>query len=752
MRKISFGTLIYFAGLALLLSYPGNIRGQEVAQDVAAITGLQESLLITDYDILLRTDLEVNSLHLKVIGTLLNQSLDPIGQVDFDLFARENYYGVKIQIAQVERFVNGEFVSQKYSHGPLSKPSDPSTEGSDKHPKITRVVLTPPLKPNEKTQLRFEYTITHTDPKQESLPYRIIAWLPNGSKEVCLLDDFSWIPRVTWKDYDKIQELDNSNFFLKNPRPTWKMSIQCPSAYEAMVVDGRLEKTEKEGQETITQWKWRTGGFPQVFLGQSDKIEVKGKEASVTFILARGGYERGAVEAMGKFLIRTFQFFTELFGPLSGNEMHIAASSAGMGGHGAFLGTFLDIQSFQKKTDESKLDDFFDETAAHELAHSWWGVSISSYGRGTKFLREAFCNFGTWQYAREILKRDLFQENLAYLFFRGNAKSRLFEATRDNQNLAYTKGALVLDLLRQEMGDEIFYAVLKQFGAKYKDTYITFVDFVSLCNEITQRDWMPFFIQWCYNEGTPIYHLVKFESTPDNSGWKTTVTVRNDGKGTVRCPVSLHMADKSQEENFRVPEGKMEAFAYRTPLQVTQVTIDPRHSAYQGDEEEARLKILGIKETEWGWMNYWIGNLKYKLGDSQKAIELFSKAVVGQEEFLGANKASPALYFSRGIIYLRLKEEKKADEDIRLFMDGIMGTAERPKELDRVLQSLSYATLIMGTGEERKDQLLQILKSLTGNNLPLDPDLSTWRKWWEANRASFVVSPNAASLNPSGVK
>lgn len=752
MMRRSFGTLAYVAGLTLLLFYPGNILCQDVAQDVAAVTGLPETLLITDYDIFLRTDLEANSLHLKVISTLLNQGPDPIGQVDFDLLAKEIYYGVKIHIAQVERFVNGGFVPQKFSRGALSKPDDPSMEGSDERPKITRVILTVPLKPNEKIQLRFEYTIIHTDPKQKSLPYRIIAWLPNGSKEVCLLTDFSWIPWVTWKDYEKLQELDESNFFVKHPRPTWKMSIQCPSAYEAMVVDGRLEKTEKEGRETITQWKWRTGGFPQVFMGQSDKIEVKGKEASVTFILARGGYERGAVEAMGKFLIRAFQFFTELFGPLSGNEMHIAASSAGMGGHGAFLGTFLDIQSFQKKIDESKSADFFDETAAHELAHSWWGISISSYGRGTKFLREAFCNYGTWQYTREILKRDLFQENLAYLFFRGNAKSRLFEATRDNQNLAYTKGALILDLLRQEMGDEVFYAVLKQYGAKYKDTYVTFVDFVSLCNEITRRDWMPFFNQWCYSEGYPIYHLVNFESTPDDGGWKTIVTVRNDGEGTVRCPLSLQMADRTQEEIFRVPQTKIETFAYRTPLRVTQVAIDAHHRAYQGDEKEARLKILGIKETEWGWMNYWIAVLKYELGDSQKSLELLSKAVAGQEEILGPNKASPALYFSRGIIYLSLKEKEKANEDIRLFMDGVMGTGGRSKELNSVIQSLSYATLVSGTAEERKDQLLQILKLLTGNNLPLDPDLSAWRKWWEAHRTSFVVSPNAASLNPTGIK
>ena len=367
-------------------------------------------------------------------------------------------------------------------------------------------------------------------------------------------------------------------------------------------------------------------------------------------------------------------------------------------------------------------------------------------------MREAFCNYGTWQYTREILKRDLFQENLAYLFFRGNAKIRLFEATRDNQNLAYTKGALILDLLRQEMGDEVFYAVLKRFGSKYKDTYVTFVDFVSLCNELTHRDWMPFFNQWCYSEGYPIYHLVNFESTPDKVAWKTIVTVRNDGEGTVRCPLSLQMADRTQEEIFRVPQAKMETFAYRTPLQVTQVAIDAHHRAYQGDEKEARLKILGIKETEWGWMNYWIAILRYELGESQKSMELFSKAVAGQEEFLGPNKASPALYFSRGIIYLRLKEKEKANEDIRLFLDGVMGTGGRSKELNSVIQSLSYATLLRGTAEERKDQLLQILKSLTGNNLPLDPDLSAWKKWWEAHRASFVVSPNVASLNPTGIK
>ena len=60
----------------------------------------------------------------------------------------------------------------------------------------------------------------HTDPKRKDLPYRIIAELPNGTKEICLISDFSWIPQVTW-DYEKMRQLFERNFFPKlfNPKP-----------------------------------------------------------------------------------------------------------------------------------------------------------------------------------------------------------------------------------------------------------------------------------------------------------------------------------------------------------------------------------------------------------------------------------------------------------------------------------------------------------------------------------------------------
>jgi hypothetical protein len=738
------------SALVVLLFLPLSALPQDNSRGLAATTGLPLTLSITDYDVSLRTDVESDTLFLRVVCAIRNQSPEPVGQIDFDLFSRERFYGVRVKVAAIAKLADGALSPLAFSHGPLVKPADPTLEGSDTFPKITRVSLAAPLRKGEETRLQFEYAITHVDSKKKDLPYRIIADLSNGLKEICLITDFSWLPWITWNEYEKIQILDKSNFFIKMPRPTWRIAVRHPSSYQTLVVDGRLEKIEPAENDTISTWACRTGGMPQLMIGRSDKIEVKDEQASVIFLLAKGAYEPSSVEAMGKFLIRAFRFYSQLFGELAGNEMHIAASSAGMGGHGAFLGTFLDIQSFQKKDSGPSSAGTFDETAAHELAHSWWGISISSYGRGTKFLREAFCNFGTWLFAKDVFQMDLFQDNLAYLFFRGTAKNRLFEETSDNANLAYTKGALVLDILRQEMGDETFYRILKLFASRYKDAYVTFTDFVSLCNEVTLRDWMPFFIQWCYGEGYPVYHLLKFESMPDGGRWKTTLVIRNDGKGVILCPLELVQGEKSQEEMFFVREGTEKALTYDTPAQVDKVILDPRHRIFQGDEKEARLKLLGIKETNWAWMNYFMGILQYERGDRNKGLELLSKAISGHEEILGPRKASPALYFSRGLLYLRMDEKEKADKDISLFLDGIFGTQENPRDLAAAVRGLTYAVVVSGTAQERQDQFQQILKAVTGENIGLDPKLAEWRKWWEANRSKFKVPKSAGSLHPKG--
>jgi hypothetical protein len=732
---------------------PGSAQDRGLSEEVAVVTGYPEILVIKDYDISLQAELEQNRVRLEAAVLIGNTGPVPIDKIDFDLFAREKYYGVRVELADVSA-LEGEIASPvKFARVTEPSAPSPSEEGSDAHPRITRVVLPAALNTGHDVRLRFRYTITEVDAARRDLNYRIIAALPDGRREACLISDFSWIPQVM-TDFGKERQADERDFFPKLTKPTWRMTLVHPSRYASLVVDGRLEKTEKRGDTILSQWSWRAKGLPQLLVGDSERVEVKGPEASVVFLLPKGAYDRQIVETMGRFFLRALGYYVNLFGPLAGNEIHIAASSAGMGGHGAMMAVFLDASTFQAKGTEPGPSESkgFDEVAAHELAHSWWGISVSSYGRGTKFLREAFCNFATFRLAQEF-GLDKFGETRAILFYRGIAGNLLFEPTRDNANLAYTKGALVLDMLRQEMGDDVFFKVLADFASRYKDAHATFTDFLSLCNETSRRDWWPFFEQWCYGKGYPIYRLVEFVSTPDGSRWKTAVTVRNDGQGLVTCPLALGMGAQTRMESFRVPEGQKQTFTFSTSARVDRVVIDPNHTAYQGDEAEARMKVLAAGESDNGWLNYWKGIVTWESGRPAESAALISKAIDIFVRALGPGNAHPAFYYSRGLIRLQDGDAQGAREDLKAFVDRCLGlVAERPSKLEGLVGTLAYAGIVSGSPEEHREKFGRVLDAITGQEIALDPELKGWRKWWEANRSNYEIDPRARSLSPAGVK
>ena len=191
--------------------------------------------------------------------------------------------------------------------------------------------------------------------------------------------------------------------------------------------------------------------------------------------------------------------------------------------------------------------------------------------------------------AREHYGMDPFKSTLhKKIFEKGLAKKPLFNAESDERGFSYTKGPIVLDILRQEMGDEVFFRTLREFARRNKNAHVTFIDFVAICNEISRRDWMPFFYQWCYEKGCPAYHLVGFESKKGKEGWETKVKIRNDGEGIVRCPLELRMEGKRQEEVFWVQGGEERTFVYQTDKKVKDVVVNPKETAYQANAKEDR--------------------------------------------------------------------------------------------------------------------------------------------------------------------
>lgn len=713
---------------------------------VAPTIDLPEPVAVTHYDIALRTELDQNRLHLETTCTVRNQGAQPLEQMDFDLLAEERTYGAKIEVDNVGLTAGSRRMACQFSHGSLEKVGAPEQEGTPEFPKLVQVKLPSPLAVSAECRLVFAYSVTVRDPAKDT-DYRLIAQLPSGEKEVCLMDDFSWLPRPFQRTAGDLA-LGERNFFTKGSKSAWRITVSHPAALESLVLDGRLEGTKKAKGITVSRYASVRSSRPQLLIGPCERVEVPGLSISVVFLLPKGKYSGQEITNSAIFLQRAYEFYRDHFGPLEGKPIHVAVSSAGMGGHGAFLGMFLDSLPAREA-------DSFNETAAHELAHSW---CVSSYGRGTKFLRESFATFAARHLAQTEFHRDLFRYEAVRLFCYGILTRPLFKGTGDSADDAYTKGALVVDQLRQEMGDETFFAVLRSFRSRFRDGHASFGDFVAVCNDVSRRDWLPFLTHWCYGQGLPAYHLVGFNSVSSTNGWRTSVTFTNAGQGIVTCPVEMQMAAGPQRERFAVPESESRAFVWLTPSQVTNVVIDPDHIALQGDAEELRAKLLALPDTliSENWPLYWKAVAHGDVGDYRQAEALLSRGLAGFAK-VGRDVPSAVVnpyYFSRGVVRLLTGHTNEATEDLRDFLDGILQLeSQTPAPAQQVAKDLAYARLLMATTlEGRLEQLRQLLHLITGADVPMDSDLAQWRKWWRAHRADFHPGFGANRLGPSGVR
>ena len=72
--------------------------------------------------------------------------------------------------------------------------------------------------------------------------------------------------------------------------------------------------------------------------------------------------------------------------------------------------------------------------------------------------------------------------------------------SRDDRNIVYYKGAYVLHLLRDELGDDVFWAGIKAYSQEYFGKSVETKDFQKMMEEVAGRSLEDFFGEWVYGE------------------------------------------------------------------------------------------------------------------------------------------------------------------------------------------------------------------------------------------------------------
>ncbi len=165
----------------------------------------------------------------------------------------------------------------------------------------------------------------------------------------------------------------------------------------------------------------------------------------------------------------------------------------------------------------SFMSDLDFDLMAHELAHQWYGDKITCGSWKDIWLNEGFATYLTclayeklrprseWEeYIKIHLNRATSEPDGSVYVYDTTSVSRIFSG-----RLSYSKAALVLHMLRWELGDEDFYQGMRDYTANV-DLCYEFArtgDFIDAMENVSGKDLTDFFVRWVYSEGFPILSI-----------------------------------------------------------------------------------------------------------------------------------------------------------------------------------------------------------------------------------------------------
>jgi hypothetical protein len=170
--------------------------------------------------------------------------------------------------------------------------------------------------------------------------------------------------------------------------------------------------------------------------------------------------------------------------------------------------------------------DFF---VAHETAHQWWGQAVGWRSYHDQWISEGFAQYFAALYARksrgeavfaDLLRRmarwardegDKGPVSLGYRLGHIQGDTRIFRA------LVYNKSAVVLHMLRRQVGDDAFFRGLRRFYFASRFAKAGSEDVRAAVERESGLRLEPFFDAWIHGSGTPRVR-VTWQRDPPGSG------------------------------------------------------------------------------------------------------------------------------------------------------------------------------------------------------------------------------------------
>lgn len=147
-------------------------------------------------------------------------------------------------------------------------------------------------------------------------------------------------------------------------------------------------------------------------------------------------------------------------------------------------------------------------TVVHELSHQWYGDSLALLRWRDIWLNEGFATYAEWLWSEHeglATAQQLFDERYAEPASSDFWDLRIGDPGPDHifDTEVYERGAMTLQALRLEIGDQAFFRLLPAWSALRADGNVTTPQFVALAEQISGQQLDALFTDWLYTGSKP---------------------------------------------------------------------------------------------------------------------------------------------------------------------------------------------------------------------------------------------------------
>ncbi|MEU6127209.1 M1 family metallopeptidase [Streptomyces sp. NPDC047123] len=284
-------------------------------------------------------------------------------------------------------------------------------------------------------------------------------------------------------------------------KATYDIDVTVPSDYTA-VSNGTLRETRKRGRRTTFRWhnaEPMASYVATVVTGVFDVTTGRTDGGLPVYTAVDPDEADGPVD-VAELVPEVVDWAGKRFG------RYPFSSAGAVVDHLPDLGYALETQTkpYFEEAPDTRL-------VVHELAHQWFGNSVTPRAWQDMWLNEGFATYAEWLWDEEHGHRSA-QRTFEAFYDGTHPESEGIwdfppadppDATRVSDSPVYGRGAMTLHRLRRTVGDRTFFAIVRAWTSEHRHGNADTEQFIALCEKTSKKDLSDLFQAWLFSPDKP---------------------------------------------------------------------------------------------------------------------------------------------------------------------------------------------------------------------------------------------------------